>query len=95
MNIEVLEIYHDLCYNITILMKVGVTMIKSRLKVLLAEHDMTQKDLAEKTGIRPSTISDICNSKMKHIPVNILNDLCEIFSCQVGDIFQYIDNEKS
>ncbi len=70
-------------------------MIKSRLKILLAEHDMSQKELAGKTGIRPSTISDICNSKMKHIPVNILNDLCKLFSCQVGDIFQYIDNEKS
>lgn len=70
-------------------------MIKSRLKILLAEHDMSQKELAEKTGIRPSTISDICNSKMKHIPVNILNDLCKLFSCQVGDLFQYIDNEKS
>jgi putative transcriptional regulator len=70
-------------------------MIKSRLKVILAENDMTQKQLCEKTGIRPSTVSDICNSKMKHIPVTILNDLCKLFSCQVGDIFKYEDNEKS
>lgn len=70
-------------------------MIKSRLKVLLAEHELTQKELSEKTGFRPSTISDICNSKMKHIPVNILNELCQIFECQVGDIFRYEDNEKS
>lgn len=70
-------------------------MIKSRLKILLAEYDMTQKDLSEKTGIRPTTISDICNNKNKHIPVDVLNSLCKVFSCQVGDIFQYIDNEKS
>lgn len=70
-------------------------MIKSKLKVLLADHDMTQKDLCEKTGFRPSTISDICNSKMKHIPVNILDELCQIFNCQVGDIFKYEYNEKS
>lgn len=70
-------------------------MIKSRLKVLLAENELTQKDLAEKTGFRPSTISDICNGKMKHIPVNILDELCRIFQCQVGDIFRYEDNEKS
>ena len=70
-------------------------MIKSKLKVLLAEHDLTQKDLCEKTGFRPSTISDICNNKMKHIPVVILDELCHVFNCQVGDIFKYEDNEKS
>lgn len=69
-------------------------MIKSRLKVLLAEHDMTQKELGERTGIRQNTISDICNNKAKHIPINVLNDLCKCFSCQPGDIFKYINNEK-
>ncbi|MBE6084014.1 MAG: helix-turn-helix transcriptional regulator [Selenomonas ruminantium] len=33
--------------------------IELRLKQLLSEKDMTQKSLAEKTGIRESTISDI------------------------------------
>lgn len=64
-------------------------MIKSRLKILLAEHDMNQKDLHEKTGIRPTTISDICNNKIKHIPINTLDVLCKFFDCQVQDIFQY------
>ena len=40
-------------------------MIKCRLKVLLAEHDMTQKDLGEATGIRKPTISDMCNYNIK------------------------------
>ena len=31
-------------------------MIRFKVKVLLAMRDMTQKELAEKTGIRPPTI---------------------------------------
>lgn len=67
-------------------------MIKSRLKILLAENDMTQSELSEKTNIRPSTISDICNNKIKHIPIIVLNKLCETFKCEVGDIFKYIED---
>ena len=35
-------------------------MIKSRVKVMLAMREMTQKELAEATGVRPPTISAIC-----------------------------------
>ena len=48
-------------------------MIKFKLKVELAKADMTQKALAEKTGIRPSTISDISKGTVKHLPVEALN----------------------
>lgn len=67
-------------------------MIKCKLKVLLAEHDMTQKDLADNTGIRKPTISDMCNNKTKHIPVDTLNKLCEYFNCDVQDIYRYEKN---
>lgn len=65
----------------------GATMIKCRLKILLAEHDMTQKELAEKTGIREASIGDMCNNKAKHIPVDTIDKLCEFFDCQVSDLF--------
>ena len=35
-------------------------MIKFRVKVMLALREMTQKELAEKTGIRPPTIMRSC-----------------------------------
>lgn len=70
-------------------------MIKCKLKVLLAEHDMTQKDLADNTGIRKPTISDMCNNKTKHIPVDTLNKLCEYFNCDVQDIYRYEKNNQN
>lgn len=35
-------------------------MVKINLRKLLAEKHMTQSELAVLTGIRPSTICDIC-----------------------------------
>lgn len=63
--------------------------IRFRLKVLLAERNMTQKQLAEMTGIRPPTISAIATNTVKHIPVNVIERICEALNCQPGDLMEY------
>lgn len=68
-------------------------MIKFRLKVALAKKEMTQKQLAEVTGIRPPTISAICTGTAKHIPVDVLDKLCKALDCQPADIMEYIIDE--
>lgn len=65
-------------------------MVKFKVKVMLAMREMTQKDLAEKTGIRPPTVSAICLGTVKHLPVDALNKICEVLNCQPGDIMEYI-----
>lgn len=69
-------------------------MIKFRTKVLLAMNDMNQKDLAEKTGVRPSTISALCTGAAKHIPVDVLDKICEALNCQPGDLMEYIPTQR-
>ena len=69
-------------------------MIKFRTKVLLAMNDMNQKDLAEATGVRPSTISAMCTGAAKHVPVDVLDKMCEALHCQPGDLMEYIPNEE-
>lgn len=63
--------------------------LKSRLKILLAERDMNQKDLAEVTGLTTRLISEIANNKVKMYPKEALEkiivalhieDLNELFS---------------
>ena len=68
-------------------------MIKSRLKVMLALREMTQKELAEQTGIRPPTISALSLGTAKHIPVDVLDRICTVLDCQPGDILEYIREE--
>lgn len=69
-------------------------MIKFKVKVLLALREMTQKELAEKTGIRPPTISAICTGTVKHLPVDSLDRICSVLDCQPADIMEYIPEEK-
>ena len=64
-------------------------MIKFKVKVMLAIREMTQKDLAEKTGIRPPTISAICTNTIKHLPVDALNKICAALDCQPADLMEY------
>ena len=65
-------------------------MIKSRIKVMLALREMTQKELVEKTGIRQPTVSALCTGKAKHVPLDVLDRICEVLDCQPGDLFEYI-----
>ena len=70
-------------------------MIKFKVKVKLAEKEMTQKQLAERTGIRPPTISAICLGTVKHLPVEALDKICTILECQPADIMEYIPEADS
>lgn len=65
-------------------------MIKFKVKVMLAMREMTQKELAEKTGIRPPTVSAICLGTVKHLPVDALEKICNVLECQPGDLMDYI-----
>ena len=68
-------------------------MIKFKVKVWLAMRDMTQKELADRTGIRPPTISAICTGTIKHLPVEALDKICTVLECQPGDLIEFIKAE--
>ena len=70
-------------------------MIKFKVKVMLAIREMTQKQLAEKTGIRPPTISAICLGTIKHLPVEALDKICSVLECQPADLIEYIPDEET
>lgn len=61
---------------------------------MLAINEMTQKELAEKTGIRPPTVSAICTGAVKHLPVEALNRICAVLNCQPADLMEYIPDEE-
>ena len=68
-------------------------MIKFTVKVMLAKREMTQKELAEKTGISPPTISAICTGSIKQLPIEALNKICKVLECQPVDLMEYIPDE--
>lgn len=61
-------------------------VIKCRLKVLLAERDLTQKELAEKTGLQPNLISKMNRNVLKHYPIEAIDAICDFLDCEVSDL---------
>ncbi len=70
-------------------------MIRSKLKVVLADRDVYQQELSKRTGIRLPTISDICTGKVKHYPLTAMDAICRELRCQPGDLLEYIPDDKS
>lgn len=69
-------------------------MIKSQIKVMLAKNDMTQTQLAERSGVSQATISKLNSGAAKQIPIDALDAFCKVFDCQPSDLFAYIPTEK-
>lgn len=66
-------------------------MIDIKLRSLLECRSMTQSELAKRTGIRPSTISDICNNNADFIKIDYLNRILETLKCGLNDVLEYKD----
>lgn len=64
-------------------------MVKMRLHILLAEHELNQKDLAKATGIRYATINGYANNTFKHLVRKHVDILCTYFECEIYDLIQY------
>lgn len=60
------------------------------VRVELARKRMTQKRLAEITGIRPPTISKIYLGTIDRLPMDVLDRICQALDCQPGDLMEHI-----
>ena len=63
-------------------------MIQNRIKVLRAERDWTQADLAEKVGISRQAVISI--EKYKYTPsLELAFKIANIFEVSINDVFEY------
>ena len=69
-------------------------MIKINIAEWLGKKKMKQSDLAKATGIRPATISAYYHETVKRIEVEHMEQFCEVFDCQPGDLFEYRRGQK-
>ena len=70
-------------------------MIKNRLKVLLAEREMTLAELARTTGGYYTTIYRFAQNDREFLNVPTLDAVCEALGVQPGDIFVHVPNERT
>lgn len=65
------------------------TMITIQLRALLERRNMTQAELAKLTGIRPSTICDLCNNNAAFIKIEHLERILIALKCRLSDVLVY------
>jgi putative transcriptional regulator len=70
-------------------------MIKIKVSELLGKNKMTQKELSQKTGIRPNTVSLLYHETIQRIDIEILDKLCEVFQLEsIEELIEYLPNKK-
>ena len=65
-------------------------MIKLSLHRILQERGISQAELSRMTGIRPSTVCDLCNNNADFLKVENLDKICSVLKCDVSDIVKFI-----
>lgn len=66
-------------------------MVKCHLSTLMGRHKMKIADVSRETELNRSTITAMYNEDVKRIDVEAVDKLCQLFNCQVSDIFEYIE----
>ena len=60
-----------------------------KLFKLLIDRDMKKRDLAEKAGISPATISKMAAGE--NITMEVVEKVCRALKCNMDDIAEFID----
>jgi len=68
-------------------------MVRIHLSRLLGEKRMSQKILAELTGIRPNTISEWYNEITVSLKVEHIDRICEVLGCSLDELIEVIPNK--
>ena len=70
-------------------------MIHIDLRSLLDRRNMTQAELAKLTGIRPSTICDLCNNNADFIKLDYLNRILKALKCGLNEVLIFEGGEQN
>lgn len=62
--------------------------VVSRLARAMCERNITQAELARRTGVRPNTVNDWYHGFIDHINISHLARFCEVLDCEIGGILR-------
>lgn len=66
--------------------------VNFKLKELISNSNMTQKEIASKAGIRENTLSDLLKNDKKGIRFSTLEQLANVFDIQdINEIITLVD----
>lgn len=65
-------------------------MIKCHLSRLMGEHKMKIADVARAIDVHRNTITNLYDEKAVRIEIDVIDKLCQLFKCQVSDLFEFV-----
>lgn len=60
--------------------------IKIRLKEILAEKGISQRELARKMGIRHPTINHLCSDNVDRVYIRTLEQICDALDIKIHEL---------
>lgn len=69
-------------------------MIRCHLSRMMGEHKMKIADVARDTGLHRNTITLLYNETATRVDLETMNNLCKLFNCSIGDLFEFISDEN-
>ena len=89
-------IYHKfITMQVLFIIIIGVySMIVNHLPTLLAERRLKVADAVRATGVSKTTLHKIYNDQSSRIDFDTIDKLCEYLEVEVGDIFEYVREDK-
>jgi putative transcriptional regulator len=75
-------------------MEVTFMAIIVNLDVMMAKRKIGLSELAERVNITNANLSILKNNRAKAVRFSTLDAICKELNCQVGDILEYVPDEK-
>lgn len=67
-------------------------MIRCHLSRLMGEKKMKVVDVARDTGLHRHTITALYKETAQRIEIDAIDKLCKLFNCDVGELFEYVED---
>ncbi len=69
-------------------------MIRCHLSTLMRRDKLRTAEVARRTGLNRSTITALQKETITRIDLPAIEQLCCLFNCQVGDLFEFVDDHR-
>ena len=69
-------------------------MIRILLSTKLGELRVSQKELADMTGIRPNTISELYHELVERVNITHLDLICKALNCELDELIVWVPDDS-
>lgn len=69
-------------------------MIIFRLDKLLKARGWTDYRMSQESGLHPNVIGKYRKNLVKRPDLEVINSMCEVLRCGVGDLMEHVDKAK-